>query len=152
MNDFTSLITAGGEKKPYGMILSDELNEAFAGLPAVKCTDSVFLLVKNSGVFLYDENAPEPGLVDPGALPESADLSGFTTELSFAPDCILPAKFDTEALTIGKTRFPVSVHKAAEKLYAVLSKSGSFLILLDASRFLLYAFAENKFLCGYLEV
>lgn len=144
-------ILTDGKARPYGMIRSDELSGIFPGTAAYKCRDRLFILEKDGGLKLYDALKPEEGLVSPDSFPETDALCGFKTELSFAPDRILAAEFGTGTMTLGETVFDISVRDAGDKIYLILLPSNET-ILLDASRFLLYAAAGEEKICGYLEV
>ncbi|MBR6322646.1 MAG: hypothetical protein IKR59_07235 [Lachnospiraceae bacterium] len=144
-------ILTGGKAKPYGMIRSDELSGLFPGAEAFKCRDRLFVLKKDGELKLYDAGKPEEGLLAPASFPETDALAGFETELSFAPDQILVAVFGDGTMKLGEEEFEISVRDAQDKIYLVLLASGET-ILLDASRFLLYAAAGDEWICGYLEV
>ena len=154
MKDLWNTITAAGTRKPYGAICTEELSdrEAVKDSPCLKCTDNLYLVIKDTRPQLYDRRRPEAGLQDPGGFDETGDLADFATELSFAPDVILPAQFSLHSLKLADETFPLTARKVSEKLYALQIEGGEDLILFDASRFLLYAFISGKLTLGYAEV
>ena len=154
MNSLWNTVTEGGRRKPYGGICSEELSERedIKDSPCLKCTDNLYLVIKDQKPLLFDSRYPERGLTVPESFPETEDLTGFLTELSFAPDVILPAEFERNTLKLADTVFALTVRKISEKLYALQSDNDADLILFDASRFLLYTVTGGEFALGYAEV
>lgn len=157
-----NLLTNDSKMHPYGMILCDELSRkkltlkkesrTFKGLSYVKCGETMYLGSVSGRPFLYDGGKKKEIADDLSRFPKTSDLTDFAREFSFAPDVILKAEFEEEALKIGEAVFPCEVRKAGDKWYLLLFRGKKNLILLDASRFLLYGFVDGSFIQGYLEV
>ena len=150
MTKLWDAITAAGQKRPYGMTESQELDgKVPEGSVSVKCSDDIFLVKTAEGLKVY---CSEDGtLADPGYFVQTTETDGFRTEISLAPDVILPAELSGETFRLGETELPVSVRKVREKMLLLCFEEGEA-VLFDVSRFLLYAFTGGEFICGYVEV
>ena len=148
MSEFWKLITENAEKKPYGMILTEEL----PGTQAVKVTDDLYFFADGGECFVVDRKAPARIRKALSEFPDSDELSGFSTELSFAPQVILKARFERGQMILSDSVFAVSEKKLTDKLAAVLLHGGGDILLVDTSRFLLYAYSEGRYICGTMEV
>ena len=143
-------ITAGSQKKPYGMTLSLEIEDKIPlGSEAVKCTDSLYLVRMVDGAKLYDTAAGK--LSVPKDYPETDRADGFLTEISLAPGVILKAEFAQGYLVLEDEKTPVIVRDIGENILLMETNEGDVL-LMDVSRFLLYALVDGQFVCGYVEV
>ena len=150
MTKLWNIITDAGQKKPYGMTDSLELaGKVPEGSVAVKCSDDLFLVKTEEGLRVYRTENSE--LEAAGSFPPATDADGFRTEISMAPDVILPAEFTEGMIKLGEDTIPVTVRKVREKML-LLDFEGQDAILFDTSRFLLYAFIDGEFFCGYVEV
>ena len=150
MTKLWNTITAGGQKKPYGMTESQELaGKIPEGSAAVKCSDELFLVKTDGGLKLYSKE--KEGFTSPDSYQQTDEADGFKTEISLAPDVILQAAFSAGEITLGEEGFPVTVRKVTDKMLLLEFEEGEA-ILFDTSRFLLYAFVDGEFLCGYVEV
>ena len=157
-----NLLTGDSKMHPYGMILCDELSRkkltlkkesrVFKGLSYVKCSDTLYLGTAEGRPFIYDGKKKKEAADDLSRFPKTSDLAGFAREFSFAPDVILKGEFGEDALKIGDVSLPCEIRKISDKWYLVLFRGKKNLILLDASRFLLYALVDGAFIAGYLEV
>ena len=151
MSDSRLWNTLTGGAHPYGLIPCTELKgESFEGRTVVKCADDLYFAGGGSGCRLYDRKGGR--FLDPGEIAETAGMEGFETELSFAPDRILKAVFADGEMRLDGESFPVRIYEAAEKFYLVVPEESADRILVDASRFLLYAWVTGEFIGGYLEV
>ena len=148
MSEFWKLITENAEKKPYGMILTEEL----PGTQAVKVTDDLYLLADGGECFVVDRKDPAHIRKALSEFPDSDELSGFSTELSFAPQVILKARFERGQMILSDSEIPAAEKKLRDKLYALLLQEGGEAVLVDTSRFLLYAYSEGRYICGTMEV
>ena len=148
MSEFWKLITENAEKKPYGMILTEEL----PGTQAVKVTDDLYFFVDGGECFVVDRKAPARIRKALSEFPDSDELSGFSTELSFAPQVILKARFERGQMILSDSVIPAAEKKLTDKLYALLLQEGGEAVLVDVSRFLLYAYSEGRYICGTMEV
>ena len=150
-NRLWNVITGSGVSRPYGTAESCEAEgKVPAGSSVIKCTDTVFFVKSGQALYLYDEEAER--VIRPEDCPEDTGLQDLATELSMAPEVVLPAVFGAGSLTLGGETFDIDVRKAAEKLLLVRFPETGDLIVLDVSRFLLYAAVAGRFLCGYMEV
>ena len=161
-----NILTNNSEKHPYGMILCDELRRkkltvakktgdekvSFKGLPYVKVSDTLYLGNLDGAPFLYDSKHPKELANDLVRFPTTDDLTDFAREISFAPDVILKAEFQEGVMKLSEHEFLVTVRKISAKWYLIALRGGRSVILLDASRFLVYAFTDGSFIGGYLEV
>ena len=161
-----NILTSHSEKHPYGMILCDELSRkkltvakqtgeekvSFKGLPYVKVSDTLYLGSLDGAPFLYDSKRPKDAANDLARFPKTDDLTDFAREISFATDVILKAEFQDGVLKLSENEFPVTVRKISAKWYLIALRGNKSVILLDASRFLVYAFTDGSFIGGYLEV
>ena len=145
-----NVLTAHGTKAPYGMTESLETEgKVPEGSVSAKISDSLYLVKTGEGVMVYDRE--EGQLRKPESFPATEEADGFGREISLATDLILYAEFSDGKLTVSGTEFPVTVRKVAEKMLLIEFEEGE-VMLFDTSRFLLYAFAGEKFICGYAEV
>ena len=64
---------------------------------------------------------------------------------------ILKAEFKQGQLTLGDKPLPVTVRDVGGNVLLLEAEDGD-VILMDVSRFLLYALTDEKFICGYIEV
>lgn len=150
MTRLFNAITAGGQKRPYGLTLSLEIEDMVPhGSEAVKCTDSLYLVRTGDGVKLFDSAAGK--LSDFLEYPETNRADGFVTELSLAPGVILKAEFASGQLILEEEKLPITVREVGEKVLLIKTEE-SDVILIDVSRFLLYASVIGEFICGYVEV
>ncbi len=150
MTRLLNAITAGGKKKPYGMTLSLEIKDRIPhGSEAVKCTDNLFLVSTENGIKLFDSAAGK--LFDCSDCPKTDRIDGFVTELSLAPGVILKAEFAPGQLILEGEKLPITVREVDGNVL-LMETEESDVILMDVSRFLLYAFISGKFMCGYVEV
>ena len=150
MTELLNIATAGGQKKPYGMALSLEIKDLLPeGCEAVKCTDTLFLVRTEKGAGLFDTSSGK--LSASGDYPETDRADGFATEISLAPGVILKAEFAPGKLILGDDALPVTVRDLGGNILLICTEEGD-VILMDVSRFLLYALADGKFICGYVEV
>ena len=150
MTRLFNAITAGGQKRPYGLTLCLEIKDMIPhGSEAVKCTDSLYLVRTGDGVKLFDSTAGK--LSDLLEYPETNRADGFVTELSLAPGVILKAEFASGQLVLEEEKLPVTVRDLGNNVLLVEAEEGD-VILIDVSRFLLYALADGNFICGYIEV
>lgn len=150
MTRLFNAITAGGQKKPYGMTLSLEIQDRIPqGSEAVKCTDSLYLVRTEDGAKLFDSAAGK--LFKPGDYPETDRTDGFSTEISLAPGLIIKTEFTSGHLVLEEEKLPVTVRDLGNNVLLVEAEEGD-VILIDVSRFLLYALADGNFICGYIEV
>ncbi|MBP0970231.1 MAG: hypothetical protein J5744_08810 [Oscillospiraceae bacterium] len=150
MTKLWNTITAGGHSKPYGMTDSQELaGKIPEGSAAVKCSDDLFLVKTDGRLKLYSKETEVSA--SPDIYQQTDEADGFRTEISLAPDVILPAAFSAGGLTLGEEGFTVTVRKVQDKMLLLEFEEGDA-ILFDTSRFLLYAFVDGEFLCGYVEV
>ena len=150
MTRLFNAITAGGQKRPYGLTLSLEIEDMVPhGSEAVKCTDSLYLVRTGDGVKLFDSAAGK--LSDFLEYPETNRADGFVTELSLAPGVILKAEFASGQLIMEEEKLPITVREVGEKVLLIKTEE-SDVILIDVSRFLLYASVIGEFICGYVEV
>ena len=150
MTRLFNAITAGGQKRPYGLTLCLEIADMVPhGSEAVKCTDSLYLVRTRDGVKLFDSAAGK--LSDFLEYPETNRADGFVTELSLAPGVILKAEFASGQLIMEEEKLPITVREVGEKVLLIKTEE-SDVILIDVSRFLLYASVSGEFICGYVEV
>ena len=150
MTRLFNAITAGGQKRPYGLTLCLEIEDMIPhGSEAVKCTDSLYLVRTGDGVKLFDSSAGK--LSDFLEYPETNRADGFVTELSLAPGVVLKAEFASGQLVLEEEKLPVTVRDLGNNVLLVEAEEGD-VILIDVSRFLLYALADGNFICGYIEV
>lgn len=150
MTRLFNAITAGGQKRPYGLTLCLEIEDMVPhGSEAVKCTDSLYLVRTGDGVKLFDSVAGK--LSDFLEYPETNRADGFVTELSLAPGVILKAEFASGQLILEEEKLPITVREVGEKVLLIKTEE-SDVILIDVSRFLLYASISGEFICGYVEV
>lgn len=144
-----NVLTADGSKTPYGMAESLEIRDLPEGSTSVKCTDTLFLVRTEGKAALYDSRTETMNKLSAYDVTDEAD--GFSTEISMAPDVILPAEFADGKMVIADTVFPVTVRKAEEKMLIIQFEEDET-VLFDTSRFLLYAYVNDRFFCGYVEV
>lgn len=150
MTKLWNTITADGSKKPYGMIESLELaGKLTEDSKAVKCDDDIFLIRTKDGLKVYDTGTEQ--FTEPDSFPVTDEATGFKTEISLAPGVILTAEFTDGMMTIENEKLPVTVRKIREKMLILQFEAGETM-LFDTSRFLLYVFAGEEFICGYVEV
>ena len=143
-------ITASGQKKPYGMTPSLEIEDKIPqGSEAVKCTDSLYLVRTEDGAKLYDTVTGK--LSASNGYPETDRADGFVTEISLAPGVILKTEFNPGQLVLEDEEIPVTVKKAGRNVLMIETNEGD-MSLMDVSRFLLYALVDGQFVCGYVEV
>jgi len=113
----------------------------------------------NSGGPLFNTNGEIVGVINAklGKLsdfleyPETNRADGFVTELSLAPGVILKAEFASGQLILEEEKLPITVREVGEKVLLIKTEE-SDVILIDVSRFLLYASVSGEFICGYVEV
>lgn len=150
MTKLWNIITADGSRKPYGMTESLELaGKIPEESKAVKCDDDIFLVMVKDGLKVYSTGTGQ--FAEPDSFPVTDAADGFKTEISLAPEVILPTEFTAGGITIGNEELPVTVRKIREKMLILQFGEGEAM-LFDTSRFLLYAFAGEEFICGYVEV
>ncbi len=150
MTKLFNAITAGGQKEPYGMTLSLEIKDNIPNeSEAVKCTDNLYLVRTGDSVKLFDSTAAI--LSDILDYSETDKADGFVTELSLAPGVILKAEFASGQLILDKEKLSVTVREVGKNVLLIKTEEND-VILMDVSRFLLYAFISGKFMCGYVEV
>lgn len=150
MTKLFNAITAGGQKEPYGMTLSLEIKDNIPNeSEAVKCTDNLYLVRTGDSVKLFDSTAAI--LSDILDYSETDRADGFVTELSLAPGVILKAEFASGQLILDKEKLSVTVREVGKNVLLIKTEEND-VILMDVSRFLLYAFISGKFMCGYVEV
>ena len=150
MTKLFNAITAGGQKEPYGMTLSLEIKDNIPNeSEAVKCTDNLYLVRTGDSVKLFDSTAAI--LSDILDYSETDRADGFVTELSLAPGVILKAEFASGQLILDKEKLSVTVREVGKNVLLIRTEEND-VILMDVSRFLLYAFISGKFMCGYVEV
>ena len=117
-NRLWNVITGSGVSRPYGTAESCEAEgKVPAGSSVIKCTDTMFFVKSGQALYLYDEEAER--VIRPEDCPEDTGLQDLATELSMAPEVILPAVFGAGSLTLGGETFDIDVRKAAEKLLLV---------------------------------
>lgn len=149
-NRLWNALTGGGNKKPYGMVRTQELPDSVTyGGEAVKCDDRFYMVRNSSGVFFYDGESGR--CLMPQDLPGTGEADGFETEISLAGDVIIKTSFGKGKLVLDGESFDVTVAEAGERKLSILFDSGD-VILFDVSRFLLYACVGGEFICGYVEV
>jgi len=146
------VLTDGGKQHPYGMTLSAEIADRIpGGSTSMKCADGLYLVRGgDGGSFVYDCSSGQ--LSPAGSYPECSDINGFDTEFSMAPGTILPVRFREGSVSLGEEYFAAQVRKIRDRYLIVDIKDSDDAIVFDCSRFLLYALADGKFLCGYAEV
>ena len=145
-----NVLTDTGSKRPYGMTESLEIADKVPqGNCTVKISDDLFMTEGGGKIGIFCSS--DGKITDPADLPLTDEADGFVTEISLAPEVILPAKFSEGLLRIGAEEFRVQVRKAGEKMLLIGFDEGD-VMLFDTSRFLLYAFSGEKFICGYVEV
>ena len=150
MTRLFNAITAGGQIRPYGLTFCLEIEDMVPhGSEAVKCTDSLYLVRTGDGVKLFDSSAGK--LSDFLEYPETNRADGFVTELSLAPGVVLKAEFASGQLVLEEEKLPVTVRDLGNNVLLVEAEEGD-VILIDVSRFLLYALADGNYICGYIEV
>jgi len=157
-----NLLTNHSAGRPYGMILCDELSgktltlkkesRKFKGLSYTKCGETLYFGLSEERPFIYDSKKKKDAADDLSRFPKTSDLTDFSREFSFAPDVILKAEFQEEGLKIGDTVLPCEIRKISEKWYLLVFRGKKNLIILDASRFLVYGLVDGSFIQGYLEV
>ena len=150
MTRLFNAITTGGQKRPYGLTFCLEIEDMIPnGSEAVKCTDNLYLVRTGDGVKLFDSSAGK--LSDFLEYPETNRADGFVTELSLAPGVVLKAEFASGQLVLEEEKLPVTVRDLGNNVLLVEAEEGD-VILIDVSRFLLYALADGNYICGYIEV
>ena len=143
-------------KKPYLPPLSCEADEG--KLPrvirgSVKCEEDAFLLLTEDRPMFWDQAAGKafwPGQKDTG--PQQHDLDGWTAEIAFSQDTVLPCTFSGETLRWENTEISIQCRKARDRLFVVLSETedGPMLLILDTARFLVYGAIGSRLLGGYI--
>ena len=150
MTRLFNAISDGGQKKPYGMTLSLEIKDKLPeGYEAVKCTNSLYLVRTINGAKIYDIVTEK--LSVPQDYPETDRADGFVTEISLAPGVILKAEFTPGQLVLEDGKLPITVSDVGGNVLLMETNEGD-VILMDVSRFLLYALVDGQFVCGYVEV
>ncbi|MBR3106607.1 MAG: hypothetical protein IKH30_05395 [Clostridia bacterium] len=136
-------------KNPYTPPLSREADgEAplCAVRGSVKCEEGAFLLLTDDGPVFLDQAAEKD------TWPLTHDLDGWTAEIAFSQDTVLPCTFNGETLRWENAEIPVQCRKPRERLYLVFSETedGSMLLVLDTARFLVYGAIGGTLLGGYI--
>lgn len=150
MTRLMNVLTEGGSRKPYGMALSLEADGRIPkGCASAKCTDTLFLVRSEDGAKLYDSATGK--LTVPEDYPETDRADGFVTEISLAPDVILKAVFRPGQMVIGEEALNITARDLGGNVLLFQTEYGDVL-LMDVSRFLLYALTDGRFICGYVEV
>ena len=145
-----NVLTDTGSKRPYGMTESLEITDRVPqGSRTVKISDDLFMTEADGKLSIFCNS--DGKFTGPADLLLTDEADGFVTEISLAPEVILPAEFSEGRLKIGAEEFRVQVRKAGEKMLLIGFEDGD-VMLFDTSRFLLYAFCGEKFICGYVEV
>ena len=144
-----NVLTADDTVKPYGMPETKEIGNMPDDSSAVKCSDRLYLVRVGGYVGFLDSKTEDISYADD--CPSTHEADGFKTEISFAPNVILPAEFRDGSIIIGDTEFPVIVRSINGDMM-ILAIEDDEVILFDRSRFLLYACIKGEFICGYVEV
>ncbi len=145
------LFTENGKSKLYGMITTEEVRDVFPEGSAVKVEEDLFLVRENGSLFLLDKKDPENARGPLTRFEKTDELVKFETEVSLASGTILPALFGEDTLKLGDTDVPAEFRKINGKFFLALLPEGDVLVL-DLSRFLLYASIGGEFVTGYIEV
>ena len=91
MTKLWNIITADGSRKPYGMTESLELaGKIPEESKAVKCDDDIFLVMVKDGLKVYSTGTGQ--FAEPDSFPVTDAADGFKTEISLAPEVILPTE------------------------------------------------------------
>ena len=143
-------------KKPYTPPLSTEWIgsvPAEKNLCGIKCEEGAFLLLTADGPVFHDQNTGNTFCsCRTGAGMPDNDLDGWTAEIAFAQDVILPCTFDGNILCCEDVKLEIQYRKVRKQLYLLFTGTeyGALMIVLDTARFLVYGAVGSNFLGGYI--
>ena len=115
---------------------------------SIKCAEGVYLNVSGSGWTLRSGE----GAVLVGDLETSADLAGWSAELTFAPGKSMFCEFGEGSISCGGEALAAVISKLGDDLYLAAAEDGAFAMVLDMARFLFYGALNDVCFGGYMSL